>query len=43
MIQVNKLSKTYQKPGESPVHALQDLTLNIEAGECVAILGPSPG
>lgn len=38
-IVINKVSKTY--PGVEPVHALQDVDLNIHAGEFVALLGPS--
>jgi ABC-type lipoprotein export system ATPase subunit len=41
MIDLRNLSKTYRKPGEPPVKALDELTLRIEQGELVAILGPS--
>lgn len=40
MIQLNHVSKTYRS-GKIPVHALQDITLEISAGEFVAIMGPS--
>ena len=41
LIQVSQLSKTYQKKGAVPVHALNEVDLVIEAGEFTAIAGPS--
>jgi ABC-type lipoprotein export system ATPase subunit len=41
MISLSQISKTYQKPGQEPVKALQNINLTIKKGECVAILGPS--
>ena len=41
LVQVTKLSKTYQKKGALPVHALNEVDLVIEAGEFTAIAGPS--
>jgi ABC-type lipoprotein export system ATPase subunit len=41
MLRIDKLCKTYQKPGAPPVHALRNVSLEIADGECVAILGPS--
>ena len=41
MIELNGLTRTYQKPGEPPVRALHDVSLRIAAGEFVAVLGPS--
>lgn len=40
MIEIRGLHKTYQ-PGDTPVAALCDVTLQIESGEFVAIMGPS--
>jgi macrolide transport system ATP-binding/permease protein len=40
MIELKNISKTYVM-GEIPVHALREVSLNIGAGEFVAIMGPS--
>ena len=40
MIELNNVSKTY-RTGKIPVYALRDITLEISAGEFVAIMGPS--
>jgi len=41
MIRLSGVSKTYQKERDAPVHALRDISLEIDSGELVAILGPS--
>jgi ABC-type lipoprotein export system ATPase subunit len=40
MMHLDRVSKTYQKEGQ-PVRALQEVTLDIAAGEFLAVLGPS--
>jgi ABC-type lipoprotein export system ATPase subunit len=41
MIELNRLTRTYRKPGEPAVQALNEVSLSIAAGEFVAVLGPS--
>ena len=41
MIETNDLSKTYRKGNETPIKAIDHVSLTIDAGEFVAILGPS--
>ena len=41
MIQLQKVTKIYRKNENAAVHALQDISLNIQPGEFVAIIGPS--
>ncbi len=41
LIELKELRKTYRKPGEPPVKALDGVSLTIRAGEFIAILGPS--
>ncbi len=40
MMHLDRVSKTYQKEGQ-PVTALRDVTLDIAAGEFLAVIGPS--
>ena len=40
LIRLNKISRSYQMGGET-VHALREVSLQIERGEYVAIMGPS--
>jgi len=40
-VQVRHLSKSFPVEGSAPIRALADLSLNIEAGRFVSILGPS--
>jgi len=41
MIELEELAKTYRKPGQPPVKAIDRVSLRIAAGEFVAVLGPS--
>lgn len=41
LMELNRVSKRYDSPGEQKVTVLQDIDLNISEGEFVAILGPS--
>ncbi len=40
MIEINRISKSYQM-GDTAIHALSEVSLTIESGEFVAIMGPS--
>jgi putative ABC transport system ATP-binding protein len=40
MLELQEASKRYESPGEI-VHAVEDVTLNVRAGELVAVFGPS--
>ncbi|MGI8741400.1 MAG: ABC transporter ATP-binding protein [Bryobacteraceae bacterium] len=41
MIEAEHLSKTHQRAADAPVHALQDVSFRIEAGEFAAVRGAS--
>lgn len=41
IVQTEHITKTYQKENEVPVHALQDVSFSINAGEFVAVMGAS--
>jgi len=40
LLSVNDLSKTFKSPS-GPVHAIQNVSFNVEQGECLAIVGES--
>ena len=40
-IRLERISRTFRRNGGSAVHALEDLDLDIQAGETLALLGPS--
>ncbi|EAR51878.1 putative ABC transporter ATP-binding protein [Oceanicola granulosus HTCC2516] len=40
LLSVESLSKTFQTPS-GPVHALRDVSLSVERGECLAVVGES--
>jgi putative ABC transport system ATP-binding protein len=41
MIELHAISKTYTRPTANPVHALADVSLRLDRGEFVSIVGPS--
>ncbi|MEM9479126.1 MAG: ABC transporter ATP-binding protein [Verrucomicrobiota bacterium] len=41
MITLKNVSRTYQSQGKEPVHALRDVSLEIEPNSLVAVTGPS--
>lgn len=41
MIKIEKLCKSYQRPGEPALHVLRDVDFSVDRGEFVAIVGPS--
>ena len=40
MLELDHARKFYESPGEL-VHAVEDVTMHVQARECVAIFGPS--
>ena len=40
LLSLNSLSKTFKTPA-GPVHAVDNVSLNVQAGECVAVVGES--
>ena len=40
LLALNGLTKTFETP-TGPVHAVSDVSLNVQAGECLAIVGES--
>ena len=40
-LRVDKVDKIYRRPGKPPVHAVQALSMTVERGEIVALLGSS--
>ena len=41
MIELRDVTRTYQRPGGDPVRALDGVSLRIERGDFLAIVGPS--
>ncbi len=41
MIQMRKISKVFQRPGEPRLEILREVDLDVETGEMVAVVGPS--
>ena len=40
-LSVQNVTMTYEVPGGSPVHALRDISFDLEAGRLLTLLGPS--
>ncbi len=41
ILEISKVSKTYNVDGDNPVHALDGVDLNVAEGEFVSVIGPS--
>ncbi len=41
IVQVTDISKTFEIPGRSPVHALQNVSNHVDKGEVLVVIGPS--